>query len=134
MRCLFVVDDIACFREVAIALDSRNIAMMMVKEFTLSERIANAGGFDILIVGTNSLASDSMRFLQRRRERRCPIIAVTCEPDLRRELLGAGADRVVLLPDDGDGLRRAFTMAADEPTRALPRSSRRSRLWQHFGL
>jgi DNA-binding response OmpR family regulator len=134
MRCLFVVDEIARFREVAVVLDSSDIAMVMVKEFALAERIANAGGFDMVIVGANSFASDSMRFLQRRRVRRCPVVAMTCEPDLRRELFDAGADRVVLLPDDGDGLKLAFTMLVHEPARVLQQSSRRGRLWQHFGL
>ena len=133
MRCLFVVDEIACFREVAVVLDSHDSAMIMVKEFALAERIANAGSFDMVIVGTNSFASDSMRFLQCRRARRCPVVAVTCEPNLRRELLEAGADRVVLLPDDGDSLKRAFAILIDEPTRVLPQN-RRTRLWRHFGL
>jgi DNA-binding response OmpR family regulator len=117
-----------------VVLDSRDIAMLMVKEFTLAERIANAGGFDLVIVGTNSFASDSMRFLQRRRARRCPVVAVTCESDLRRELLEAGADRVVLLPDDGNRLKLAFATLVAEPTHVLPRSNKRDRLWQHFGL
>ena len=134
MRCLFVIDEIARFREVAVVLDSRDVAMLMVKEFALAERLANTGDFNVLIVGTNSLASDSMRFLTRRRTRRCPVIAVTCEPDLRRELLEAGADRVVLLPDDGDHLKRAFAAVLGQPVPASPRSGRRSRLWQHFGL
>jgi DNA-binding response OmpR family regulator len=134
MRCLFVVDDIARFREVGVVLDSRDIAMTMVKEFTLAQRLADAGDFDMAIVGTNSFASDSMRFLQGRRARRCPIVAVTCEPDLRRTLLDAGADRVVLLPDDGDGLKLAFAMLVGESAAVLPRSGRRSRLWRHFGL
>jgi DNA-binding response OmpR family regulator len=134
MRCLFVVDEIARFREVAVVLDSRDIAMLMVKEFALAGRIANAGGFDMVIVGTNSFASDSMRFLQCRRARRCPVIAVTCESDLRRELLEAGADRVVVLPDDDNRLKLALAMLVPEPARVLPRSGKRGRLWQHFGL
>lgn len=134
MRCLFVVDEIARFREVAVVLDSSDVAMLMVKEFALAERLANAGGFNVLIVGANALASDSMRFLTRRRTRRCPVIAVTCEPDLRRDLLEAGADHVVLLPDDGDHLKRAFAAVLGQPVRTPARSGKRSRLWQHFGL
>ena len=134
MRCLFVVDEIARFREVAAVLDSRGIAMLMVKEFKLAERIANAGGFDMMIVGTNSFASESMRFLQCRRAQRCLVVAVTCESDLRRELLAAGADRVVLLPDDSDSLKRAFDKLAAESTRMIPPGSGRKRLWQNFGL
>jgi DNA-binding response OmpR family regulator len=134
MRCLFVVDEIARFREVGAVLDSRDVAMIMVKDSDLAERIANTGRFDIVMVGANSVASDSMRYLQRRRARRCPVVAVTCECDLQRALVDAGADRVVLLPDNGDGLKRAFAMLVDDPARALPEGSRRGRLWQHFGL
>jgi DNA-binding response OmpR family regulator len=134
MRCLFVVDEIARFREVAVVLASRDLAMTMVKDFALAERIAKAGGFDVVLVGTNSFASDSMRFLQRRRERRCPVVAVTCESGLRRELLEAGADRVVLLPDDGEQLKRALAVLIPEPAPVPPRSTRRRRLWQHFGF
>jgi DNA-binding response OmpR family regulator len=134
MRCLFVVDEIARFREVAAMLNSRDIAMTMVKEFALAEWLANAGGFDIVIVGTNALSSDSTRFLQRRRERRCPIVAVTGQPDLRRALVDAGADHVVLLPDNGGALKLALAMLVDEPVSMPPRASRRARLWQHLGL
>jgi DNA-binding response OmpR family regulator len=134
MRCLFVIDEIARFREVAVVLDSSDVAMLMVKEFALAERLANTGGFDVLIVGTNTLASDSMRFLTRRRTRRCPVVAVTCESDLRRVLLEAGADHVVLLPDDGDHLKRAFAAVLGQPVVMPARSGKRSRLWQHFAL
>jgi DNA-binding response OmpR family regulator len=134
MRCLFVVDEIARFREVAVVLDSHDAAMMMVKDFALAERMANTGHFDIVLVGTNAFASDSMRFLQRRRVRRCPVVAVTCEPGFRRELLEAGADRVVLLPDNGDELKRSFAVLIARPPRVPPRRSGRSRLWQHLGL
>jgi hypothetical protein len=38
MRCLFVVDQIARFREVAMALDSHGIAMTLVKGFKYKRR------------------------------------------------------------------------------------------------
>jgi DNA-binding response OmpR family regulator len=134
MRCLFVVDEIARYREVAVALDAQDSAMTMVKDFALAERIAQQGRFDLVLVGTNSFASDSMRFLQSRRERRCPVVAVTCEPGLRRELFDSGADRVVLLPDDAGELKRAFAGLITKPSQVPPQSGKRSRLWQHFGL
>jgi DNA-binding response OmpR family regulator len=134
MRCLFVVDDIVRFRELAVVLNSGDIAMIMVKEFALAGRLANAGDFDMVIVGVNSFASDSMRFLQGRRIRRCPVVAVTCESGLRRTLLDAGADRVVLLPDDGNDLKLSISMLTGEPVHVPLQISRPRRLWQHFGL
>lgn len=110
MRCLFVVDQIARFREVAIALDCHDIAMTLVKDFKLAEQLANDRRFDVLIVGTNAFASDSMRFLQRRRERRCPIFAVTCQSDLQRTLVESGADRIIVLPDDDNRLQLSLAM------------------------
>jgi hypothetical protein len=133
-RCLFVVDEIAQFREVAIALDSRDVAMTMVKEFKLAERLVDAGGFDMVIVGTNTFASESMRFLQRRRVRRCPVLAVTCQSGLQRTLVDSGADRVILLPDTGGGLKAAFDLFASEQPRARAEGRKLSRLWQHLGL
>ena len=134
MRCLFVVDEIARFREVAGVLNSRDSAMTMVKEFTLAEQLANAGGFNMVIVGTNAVASDAMRFLQRGRPRRCPVIAVTGQTDLRRALVDAGADRVVLLPDSDGALKRALAVPGDAQAGVPPRAGRRARLWQHLGL
>jgi len=133
MRCLFVVDDIPRFREVGAVLDSCGAAMTMVRDHRLAERLANTGDFDVVLVGANAIASDSMRFLQRRRQRRCPVVAVTCESELRRTLTDAGADRVVLLPDSGAGLKLAFATLVDQPP-AVPGGRRRNRLWQHFGL
>lgn len=75
-----------------------------------------------------------MRFLQRRRAHRWPVIAVTCESDLRRTLLDAGADRVVLLPDNDDSLKRSLAMLVGEPAAMAARSGKLSRLRQHFGF
>ena len=134
MRCLFIVEEIARFREVAVAFDSRDVAMTMVRASALAERLANAAGFDIVIVGANTVASEAMRFLQRRRLRRCPIIAVTEHSELRRPLVDAGADRVVLLPDTDDELKRALSLLVDASADVPVRASRRARLWQHLGL
>jgi DNA-binding response OmpR family regulator len=133
MRCLFVVDEISRFREVGAVLDACDIAMTMVKDHELATRLADTGGFDVVVVGANAFASESMRFLQRRRVRRCPVVAVTCQSELKRTLVDAGADRVVLLPDHGDALKLAFAMLLGQPSLAVPEARRGHRLWRHFG-
>jgi hypothetical protein len=134
MRCLFVVDEVAGFRDVAVVLDSRDIAMTMVKESALASRLAELGRFDMVIVGTNSFASESMRFLQRRRAWRCAVVAVTCQPDLQRTLVDAGADRVVLLPDGCGALGAAFDLCGRIQPSGPAQGIGRGRLWQRFGL
>lgn len=62
MRCLFIVDEIARFREVAVAFDSRDVAMTMVRASALAEGLANAAGFDIVIVGANTVAPNRCAF------------------------------------------------------------------------
>jgi DNA-binding response OmpR family regulator len=132
MRCLFVVDQIARYREVAVALQSHGAAMTLVKEFKLAEALAKNGRFDVLIVGTNAFASDSMRFLQRRRERRCPIFAVTCQPELQRTLVDSGADSTVVLPDDGNRLQLALSMLFGT-VHGSAEANRSGRRRQNFG-
>ena len=132
MRCLFLVDEITRFRAVAAVLEARDIAMTMAKEAALAARLAELGRFDVVIVGANSISSESMHFLQRRRVRRCPVIAVTCQPDLQRALIDAGADRVVVLSEGGDKLSGALELIPR--TKPRPESRERSRLWQRFGL
>jgi DNA-binding response OmpR family regulator len=132
MRCLFVVDQIARFREVAVALEPHGAAMTLVKDFKLAEELAKNGRFDVMIVGTNAFASDSMRFLQRRRERRCPIFAITCQPELQRTLVDSGADSTVVLPDDGNRLQLALSMLFGA-VRDDASEHRSARLRQHSG-
>ena len=132
MRCLFVVDQIARFREVAVALEFHGVAMILVKDFKLAEELARDGRFDVMIVGTNAFASDSMRFLQRRRERRCPIFAVTCLPELQRTLVDSGADSTMVLPDDGKRLQLALSMLFG-PMHDGAKENRSGRLRPQFG-
>ena len=132
MRCLFVVDQIARFRQVAVALEFHGAAMTLVKDFKLAEELARSSRFDVMIVGTNAFASDSMRFLQRRRERRCPIFAITCQPELQRTLVDSGADSAVVLPDEDNRLQLALSMLFG-PAQDGARESRSARFRPQFG-
>lgn len=134
IRCLFVVDDIAPFREAAALLHARGVAMSMAKDAATATQLAERGRFDVLILAANSIASESMRFLQCRRERRCPVIGVTCEPGLLRALIDAGADPVIDLSEGSAKLVETLELVSRTASRSRPQRRERGRLWQRFGL
>jgi hypothetical protein len=61
--------------------------------------VLNLLDFDALIIGANAIDSPALGFLRKWKPSRMPALGVTCVPWMREELAAAGADRVVLLPD-----------------------------------
>lgn len=127
MRCLFVVDQLPPYRDVAAALNAEGATMVLLKESGPAEQIAQKARFDIAIVGANTFTSEPMKFLHRQRTRSCPLLAVTGEPWLREMLLDLGAERAVVLPDGERKLQIALsTLLKQGAAKPLPKGIRPS--------
>jgi DNA-binding response OmpR family regulator len=108
MRCLFLPDELEAFRPVAVVFRDEQVDFVMLRHADDARVALDIVDVDAVIVGANSIDSQALTFLRLWRPPEMPALGVTCVPWLRDELLEAGAQDVVVLPDEGDRLAPAI--------------------------
>jgi hypothetical protein len=107
MRCLFLPDELSAFRPVAMAIRELQLPFVMLRNFDLVPGTIARLDFTLVIACVSNADSDVLAGLRRWHFGSIPVLGVT-RPPFRDELLAAGADRVVLLPDRGGHLVTAM--------------------------
>jgi DNA-binding response OmpR family regulator len=104
MRCLFLPDELESFRPVAAAFRDERVEFVMLRHSSAARMVLDIIEFDAIIVGASTIDSPALEFLRLWRPTDMPALGVTSVPWLRDALLEAGAQDVVVLPDEIDRL------------------------------
>ena len=107
MRCLFLPDELAEFRPVAMAIRELQLPFVMLRNLDLVPATIARLDFTLVVACVSNPDSDVLAGLRRWRFGATPVLGVTRAP-FGDELLAAGARRVVLLPDRGGHLVTAM--------------------------
>jgi hypothetical protein len=100
MRCLFLPDELRVFRPVAAAIRALQLQFVILPDPEPLPVVVARLSFDLVIAGVSRPDSPVLRLLhQHRQALESPVLGVAGEPSLSQVLHAAGADRVVVLPD-----------------------------------
>jgi DNA-binding response OmpR family regulator len=108
MRCLFFPDELEAFRPVAVAIRDERVEFVMLRHGDAARLLVDLIEIDAVIVGASTIDSPALEFLRQWKPTDMPALGVTCVPWLRDELWTAGAQDVVLLPDETERLAPAI--------------------------